>query len=204
LPAVRGGLFRRIDPMTKMFEVRWHGRGGQGAKTASNILAQSALSLGKFVQAMPEFGAERGGAPVVAYTRISDKPIRIHYGIRNPQVVVVLDDTLIGQVDVAEGLAPEGSIIVNTRMTPQQVREKLRVKGAYVYCLDATKIALETIKRAIPNTPMLGAFLKVTRLLDIEAFKQDVRKKFSALYRPEVVEGNLMAIERAYQEVVGE
>ena len=109
----------------EMFEIRWHGRGGQGAKTASNLLAQSALSLGKYVQAMPEFGAERGGAPVVAYTRISDKPIRIHYGIRHPRVILVLDETLIGQVNVAEGLAEGGTILVNTKMTPQQVFKPL-------------------------------------------------------------------------------
>jgi len=190
--------------MAEMLEVRWHGRGGQGVKTACYLVAESALSLGKYVQAFPEFGPERAGAPVRAFTRVSDTPIRRHYPIESPKVVVIVDASLIGQLNLVEGMAKDGVVIVNTEEEPKQVRKRLGIKGGKVYTVPATTIALDTIKRAIPNIPMLGAFVRATGLLEIEAVKQDVRNKFSKRFRPEVVEGNIQALSRAYEEVRSE
>jgi pyruvate ferredoxin oxidoreductase gamma subunit len=190
--------------MSELLEVRWHGRGGQGVKTASYLVAESALSLGKYVQAMPEFGPERAGAPMRAFTRVSDTHIRGHYPVTSPKVVVIVDATLIGQTDLVEGMAKDGIVIVNTEEDPKEVRKRLGLKGGKVYTVSATTIALDTIKRNIPNVPMLGAFVRVTGLLDIEAVKGDVRNKFSKRFRPEIVEGNIQALARAYEEVKSE
>ncbi len=191
--------------MEEMFEIRWHGRGGQGAKTAALLFGDAAVSTGKYIQAFPEYGPERMGAPVASFNRISSKPIRIHSGITNPDVVVVLDVSLIEQVNVLEGLEPEkGILIVNTSETPEEIKKKLNFNGK-VYTVDATKISIETIGRDIPNTPMMGALVKVTGLIDINELLQDTRKKLEVKFRhkPEVIEGNLKAIERAYNEVKG-
>ena len=191
--------------MEEMFEIRWHGRGGQGAKTAALLFGDAAVSTGKYIQAFPEYGPERMGAPVASFNRISSKPIRIHSGITNPDVVVVLDVSLIEQVNVLEGLEPEkGILIVNTSETPEEIKKKLNFNGK-VYTVDATKISIETIGRDIPNTPMMGALVKVTGLIDINELLQDIRKKLEVKFRhkPEVIEGNLKAIERAYNEVKG-
>jgi len=191
--------------MEEMFEIRWHGRGGQGAKTAALLFGDAAVSTGKYIQAFPEYGPERMGAPVASFNRISSKPIRIHSGITNPDVVVVLDVSLIEQVNVLEGLDPErGILIVNTSETPEEIKKKLNFNGK-VYTVDATKISIETIGRDIPNTPMMGALVKVTGLIDINELLQDTKKKLEVKFRhkPEVIEGNLKAIERAYNEVKG-
>ena len=191
--------------MEEMFEIRWHGRGGQGAKTAALLFGDAAVSTGKYIQAFPEYGPERMGAPVASFNRISSKPIRIHSGITNPDVVVVLDVSLIEQINVLEGLEPEkGILIVNTSETPEEIKKKLNFNGK-VYTVDATKISIETIGRDIPNTPMMGALVKVTGLIDINELLQDTRKKLEVKFRhkPEVIEGNLKAIERAYNEVKG-
>ncbi len=191
--------------MEEMFEIRWHGRGGQGAKTAALLFGDAAVSTGKYIQAFPEYGPERMGAPVASFNRISSKPIRIHSGITNPDVVVVLDVSLIEQVNVLEGLEPEkGILIVNTSETPEEIKKKLNFNGK-VYTVDATKISIETIGRDIPNTPMMGALVKVTGLIDINELLQDTKKKLEVKFRhkPEVIEGNLKAIERAYNEVKG-
>ena len=191
--------------MEEMFEIRWHGRGGQGAKTAALLFGDAAVSTGKYIQAFPEYGPERMGAPVASFNRISSKPIRIHSGITNPDVVVVLDVSLIEQVNVLEGLEPEkGILIVNTSETPEEIKKKLNFNGR-VYTVDATKISIETIGRDIPNTPMMGALVKVTGLIDINELLQDTKKKLEVKFRhkPEVIEGNLKAIERAYNEVKG-
>jgi len=191
--------------MKEMFEIRWHGRGGQGAKTAALLLGDAAVSTGKYIQAFPEYGPERMGAPVASFNRISSKPIRIHSGITNPDVVIVLDVSLIEQVNVLEGLEPEkGILIVNTSESPEEIKKKLNFNGK-VYTVDATKISIETIGRDIPNTPMMGALVKVTGLMDINELLEDTKKKLEVKFRhkPEVIEGNLKAIERAYNEVKG-
>ncbi|HOV22270.1 MAG TPA: 2-oxoacid:acceptor oxidoreductase family protein [bacterium] len=191
--------------MEQMFEIRWHGRGGQGAKTAALLFGEAAVSTGKYIQAFPEYGPERMGAPVSSFNRISSSPIRIHSGIENPDVVVVLDVSLIEQVNILDGLDPEkGILIVNTSEKPEEIKKRLNFNGN-VYTIDATKISIETIGRDIPNTPMMGALVKVTGILDIKELLEDTKKKLEVKFRhkPEVIEGNLKAIERAYNEVVG-
>jgi pyruvate ferredoxin oxidoreductase gamma subunit len=193
--------------MSNVVEIRWHGRGGQGAKTAALLLAESASQVGKFIQGFPEYGPERMGAPVTAYNRISDKPIRIHCNIANPNVVVVLDPTLIGTTtDVAKGVHEDGIFIINTNKSPEEMRKKLGIKTGKVYTVDANQISLETIGRVIPNTPLMGALIRVTGIIPYEAFVEDTKKQLEKKFRskPEVIEGNLKAIERAYQEVKGE
>jgi pyruvate ferredoxin oxidoreductase gamma subunit len=192
--------------MDSTVEIRWHGRGGQGAKTAALLLGEAAMSLGKNIQAFPEYGAERMGAPVASFNRISSEPIRLHCSISNPNLVIVLDPTLMGSVDVTAGLDKNGAIIVNTTESAAAVRATLKLQGAKVYTVDASGISKETIGREIPNTPMLGALIKVSGLFDLEKMLEDteikLKKKFAA--KPEVVKGNLEAIRRAYKEVKGE
>lgn len=190
--------------MKDMLEIRWHARAGQGAKTASYLLAETAMEAGKYIQAFPEYGPERTGAPMKAYTRISDKPIRIHSQIYNPDIVVVLDKTLIGKVNILEGLPSDGILIVNTTQSPKEIREQLGISDRKIYTVDATGIALETIGRPIPNTPMLGALIRVVPIISLDEVLNQFRKKFEGRFRPEVVEGNLQAIKRAYEEVKGE
>lgn len=188
----------------QMLEIRWHGRGGQGAVTASKILADSALAVGKQIQAFPEYGSERQGAPIKAFTRISDQPITIHSQVTNPDMVVVLDPTLLKVVDVTEGLAEDGKLVVNTTMTPAELRAKLKVKGRSIYTVDATGIALKNLGKAIPNTPMIGALVKATGILEIKGVTDDFRHKFATKFREDIVAGNVNAIMDAYNEVKGE
>lgn len=192
--------------MDKMIEIRWHGRGGQGAKTAALLMGEAAMSLGKYIQAFPEYGPERMGAPVASFNRISSTPISLHCSITNPNVVIVLDPTLMGSVEVTAGLTDDGYIIVNTTQCPADIRKQLKLKGAKVYTVDASGISKATIGREIPNTPMMGALVKVSKMLDIDSMLKDtevkLKKKFVA--KPEVVKGNLAAIKKAYEEVVAE
>ena len=189
-----------------MLEIRWHGRGGQGAKTAALLLGEALLATGKYMQAFPEYGAERMGAPIQAFNRISDHPISLHCHVTEPDVVVVIDPTLLEAADVTEGLGPAGKLLVNTTVTPTQVRAKLGLVGRQVYTVDASGIALATIKRNIPNTPMLGALAKVSGVIDLESLIEDSHKRLEKKFRakPEVIEGNLEAMRRGYQEVRGE
>ena len=190
--------------MDSMLEVRWHGRGGQGAVTAAKVLAESVSSDGKYIQAFPEYGPERMGAPVQAFTRISDDPIEIHCQVTDPSVVVVLDATLLKRVDVLAGLPNDGTLIVNTKDTPAAIRERLKAEGRKIYTVDATGISLKCLGRNIPNTPMIGALLKVTRMTKLETVVEDFKKKYARKFRPEIIEGNVKAIEEAYQEVKSE
>ncbi|NLP17497.1 MAG: pyruvate synthase [Firmicutes bacterium] len=193
--------------MANLLEVRWHGRGGQGAKTAALLLAESASDAGKFIQAFPEYGPERMGAPVQAFTRIDDEPISMHCHVTNPKIVVILDPSLIGSsVDVTAGVPEDGIFIINTGTSPRKMREKLGVEGGSVYTVDANQIALDNIGRPIPNTPMLGALVKVTGLLELDSLVADTERKLSERFagRPQIVEGNIKAIKTAYQEVKGE
>ena len=148
--------------MSEMLEVRWHGRGGQGAKTASLLLGEACLGEGRHIQAFSEYGPERMGAPVQSFNRVSDERIRLRCNVTAPQVVVVLDDSLIGPVDVTEGLPAGGKIIVNTAVSAAEMRRRLKLTDGEVFTVDASRIAKETIKRDIPNTPMLGALARVT------------------------------------------
>lgn len=191
--------------MGKLTEIRWHGRGGQGAKTASQLLAEAASDAGMFVQGFPEYGPERMGAPILAFNRCSDEPISLHCHVTEPDVVMVLDPTLLGPA-VASGLHENSAVIVNTSMGPAEVRSKLGFSGGSVYTVDASAIALDTIGRDIPNTPLIGALLKVTALVPYEHFMAVMRAQLEDKFksRPGVIKGNLEAIERAYQEVQGE
>ena len=192
--------------MGELIEIRWHGRGGQGAKTAALLLADAALGEGKHIQAFPEYGPERMGAPVQAFNRISEEPIRLHCQVTNPSIVVVLDPTLVGSVNVVAGLPEDGIILINTAETPAAVRERLSIKGLRVFTVDASGIAKEKIGRDVPNTPMMGALIKVTNLLDFTKMLEDNKKKLTKKFRnkPEVIAGNLEAIETAYREVKSE
>lgn len=192
--------------MKKITEIRWHGRGGQGAKTAALLLGDAAMSLGKYIQAFPEYGPERMGAPVASFNRISSEPITIHYGITEPDIVLVLDPTLIGTIDVTKGLPENGIIIVNTPGSASEVRSMTKFKTGKIFAVDASKISKETIGKDIPNTPMLGALIKVSGLLDFDHMMQDLKKKLSKKFasKPEVIEGNLSAVKRSFEEVKGE
>ena len=188
----------------KLIEIRWHARGGQGAVTAAKLLAETALSQGQYFQAFPEYGPERMGAPIQAFTRISSDPILIRSSITNPSIVAVLDSTLLGTVNVTAGMGEDGIIIVNTPDDPATIRATMKLEGCKVYTLDANKIAKETIGRAIPNTPMMGALIKVIGTMPIEQVAQYVRKSFGKKFSEEIIEGNVKAVERAYAEVKGE
>jgi pyruvate ferredoxin oxidoreductase gamma subunit len=192
--------------MQKFIEIRWHGRGGQGAKTAALVLGEAILGAGKYMQAFPEYGPERMGAPVKAYNRISDEPITIHSGVTQPSIVLVLDPSLISTVDITHGLPDDGILIINTPETPLNTREKLKLKHYKLFTVDASKISVDTIGRPIPNTPMLGALIKATGLLDFSKVVDDTRKKLEQKFRskPEVIDGNIKAMERAYDEVRSE
>ena len=189
--------------MGDFLEIRWHGRGGQGAKTVALLFADAVMSEGKYIQAFPEYGPERMGAPVQSFDRISDKPITIHCGITNPSVVVVLDPTLTSKVDVTAGLNKGGKLIINTDKSSDQIKKELNIKDIDVYTLDASKISRETIGRDIPNTPMLGALVKITGIMEIGKMMGDIEKKLKLKFasKPEVIKGNLDAIKRAYEEV---
>jgi pyruvate ferredoxin oxidoreductase gamma subunit len=190
--------------MTEMLEIRWHGRGGQGAKTAVFLLAESLVEQGKFAQGFPDYGPERMGAPVRGYNRISDAPVTVHCGVTSPAIVVVLDPTLIGSDDITAGLKPGGRVLVNSTESPQAMRKALKLKDGEVYTVDATGIALGEIGRPIPNSPMIGALLKVTALADIERMASIVAKKFKGTLSDSIIEGNVKAMKRAYEEVKGE
>ena len=190
--------------MPQLTEVRWHARGGQGAKTASLLLAEAAAMEGKFSQGFPDYGPERMGAPMRGFTRISEKPIHLHCAISSPSLVVVLDDTLLTAADVAGGTPDDGILVVNTLKTAAEVRSELKLEGRSIYTVDATGIAIDEIGRPIPNAPMLGALIKVSEILSLDAVLTQIKKKFSHGFRPEVLEGNVRAINRAHEEVVGE
>ena len=190
--------------MKDLVEIRWHGRGGQGAKTAALLLGDAALASGKFIQAFPEYGPERMGAPVTSFNRLSSKPILIHSGVTNPDVVIVLDPTLMESVNVTEGMPDDGILLINTNKSPEDIKKEIGVKGEIrVFTVDASTISKETMGRDIPNTPMLGALIKATRLLDFKEMLEDTKGKLEKKFKskPEVIEGNIKAIERAYNEV---
>jgi len=187
--------------VAKLMEIRWHGRGGQGVVTAGKMLAQVALDSGQYFQAFPDYGPERAGAPIRAFTRVSPEPIHKHCQIQSPDIVLVLDPTLLEAIDVAEGLKEDGMLLVNTDLPPEKVRKKVGFQTGKVFTVDATKIALETMGREITNTPMLGAFVKATGLLSVEDLVAQTRKQFGDKFGKAVVDRNVEAIRRAAQEV---
>ncbi len=189
--------------MNNLIEIRWHGRGGQGAKTASLLLADAAFNTGKYIQGFPEYGPERMGAPITAYNRISDAPITIHSNIYEPDYVVVVDDTLLTSVPVTAGLKKEGAIVINTTKSPEQLKELLKGYEGAVYTIDARKVSEETLGRYFPNTPMLAAIVKVTGIMSDEAFLEDMKGSFKHKFakKPEVIDGNMKALELALKEV---
>jgi pyruvate ferredoxin oxidoreductase gamma subunit len=189
--------------MADTVEIRWHGRGGQGTVTAAKVLADACLSGGRYVQAFPEYGPERAGAPLRAYNRVSSKQIRMHCPVLKPQVVSVVDATLIDSINVAEGATDNAIFIVNSSKDPKEIRAKLNAKPEQkVFTIDATKIALECIGRALPNSPMLGALCKVTGLITLEHLLEDIRKSFGKKFSQLIIEGNLEATRRGYEEVI--
>lgn len=186
----------------QLTEIRWHARAGQGAVTAAKLVAETALELDLFIQAMPEYGPERMGAPIQAFTRISEAPIEIHNNIENPSVVVVLDETLLPIVDVTSGLREGGVIIVNTCTPPETVRKVLKVGDKVtVASVDATGISEATLKRDMPNTPMIGALAKVTGLFTLDHVTGHLAKTFGKKFSQEVIDANVAAVTRAYEEV---
>ena len=189
--------------MNNLIEIRWHGRGGQGAKTASLLLADAAFNTGKYIQGFPEYGPERMGAPITAYNRISDKPITIHSNIYEPDYVVVVDDTLLESVPVTSGLKKEGAIVINTTKTPEYLKEKLNGYSGNIYTIDARKVSEETLGKYFPNTPMLAAIVKVTGIMSDEAFLEDMKSSFKHKFakKPEVIDGNMKALELALKEI---
>ncbi len=184
----------------KLVEIRWHGRGGQGVVTASKLLAEAALEEGKDFQALPDYGAERMGAPIRAYTRISSRPIVLHCQVTEPDVVVVTDSSLLSVINVTEGLKDGGLLIVNTALTPAEVQKSLGYNKGRIYTVDATAIAMETMGRNIPNVPMLGALLKAIEVVKKESMVSEIRSKLSETMKSELVEANLSAFEKAYNE----
>jgi pyruvate ferredoxin oxidoreductase gamma subunit len=186
----------------QLTEIRWHARAGQGAVTAAKVVAETALSADQYMQAMPEYGPERMGAPIKAFTRICDEPIEIHNNIENPDVVIVLDESLIDVIDVTEGLKSSGVIIINTCSPAAAVKESLGVPDTVkVACVDASGIAVDTIKRDIPNTPIVGALIKVTGVIDLEVFKGLLAKNLGKKFGQEMIDNNYAAVQRAYEEV---
>lgn len=193
--------------MTRLTEIRWHGRGGQGAKTAALLLGDALLGTGFYMQAFPEYGPERMGAPVKAYNRVSDAPIDLHSGVDTPDVVVVLDASLMkGLTNVTEGLADDGVLLINSPDPPEQVRQETGIKKHRLYTVDASGISQEIMGSNHPNTPMLGALMRVADFVDYGAVKTSIRQKLAQKFRgrDQIVEGNMAAVERAYQEVSGE
>ena len=189
--------------MKDLIEIRWHGRGGQGAKTASLLLADAAFNTGKYIQGFPEYGPERMGAPMTAYNRISTTPIRVHSNVYEPDYVVVVDDTLLSAVDVTSGLKEDGAILINTTKTIDEIKPLLKGYNGSVYTIDARKISVDALGRYFPNTPMLAAIVKVTGIMTDEEFVNDMQSSFKHKFakKPEVIPGNMQAVEVALKEV---
>ena len=189
--------------MENLIEIRWHGRGGQGAKTASLLLADAAFNTGKYIQGFPEYGPERMGAPITAYNRISNNPITVHSNIYEPNYVVVVDDTLLETVNVTSGLKKDGAIVINTTKSADYLKSVLNGYDGNIYTIDARKVSMETLGRYFPNTPMLAAIVKVTNIMNPDDFLKDMEGSFKHKFakKPEVIEGNMKALKMALQEV---
>jgi pyruvate ferredoxin oxidoreductase gamma subunit len=188
--------------MSQMTEIRWHGRAGQGVVTAGELLAEAAMKSGKYFQAFPEYGSERMGAPIKSYTRIADEPLEMHCPILEPDVVIVVNPNLLGVVDITEGLKPDGTVVINTGASPQSIRAKLGFQGGTVWCVDATRIAMEELRRDIPSTMMLAVMARATDIASLDSAIEVTKHSLGTRLRPEVVEANVRALKRAYDECV--
>ena len=190
--------------MSKLTEIRWHGRGGQGAKTAALLLADVAFQAGKQVQGFPEYGPERMGAPITAYDRISDTEIRVHSNIYDPDFVGVVDDTLLHSVNVTGGLKENGGILINTQKSKDEILPLLGDYKGAVYVIDARKVSMETLGKYFPNTPMLAAMVKISGVMEIDVFLREMKTSLEHKFarKPEVLDGNLKALNKAIEEVV--
>ena len=186
-----------------LVEIRWHGRGGQGAKTASLLLADAAFNTGKYIQGFPEYGPERMGAPITAYNRISSKPITIHSNIYYPDFVVVVDDTLLESVDVTSGLKEDGGIIINTTKSSEEIKELLKNYKGNIYTLDAKRISIDALGKYFPNIPMLAGIVKISNIMTDEQLINDMEDSLKHKFakKPEVIEGNMNALKIALNEV---
>ncbi len=189
--------------MENLIEIRWHGRGGQGAKTASLLLADAAFNTGKYIQGFPEYGPERMGAPITAYNRISNTPITVHSNIYEPDYVVVVDDTLLESVNVTAGLKETGAIIINTTKDEEYLKKVLNGYNGKIFTIDARKVSMETLGKYFPNTPMLAAVVKVSEVMTEEEFLNDMIGSFKHKFakKPEVIEGNMKALELSLKEI---
>lgn len=189
--------------MKNTIEIRWHGRGGQGAKTAALLLADVAFKTGKYVQGFPEYGPERMGAPITAYNRISENPITIHSNIYSPDYVVVVDDGLLASIDVTMGLKKEGAVIVNTQRSRKEITQQLRARGwkGSVYTVDAREISVSALGRYYPNSPMLAAVVAASEVMAPEEFLKEMKDSFEHKFakKPEVIEGNMRALEMTFE-----
>ena len=201
----RFSLDEKSDSMNNLVEIRWHGRGGQGAKTAALLLADVAFKTGKHVQGFPEYGPERMGAPITAYNRISEDEIRVHSNIYHPDFVVVVDEGLLDVVDVTNGLSKDGGIIVNTKRPVAEIKEHLNGYEGKVFTIDARKVSKKCLGKYFPNTPMLAAIVKVSRVMEEQTFFKEMEASFEHKFasKPEVIEGNMNALKMAFEEVRG-
>lgn len=189
--------------MAALTEIRWHGRGGQGAKTAALLLADVAFNTGKHVQGFPEYGPERMGAPITAYDRISDTEIRVHSNIYEPDYVAVVDDTLLRSVDVTKGLKTSGAILINTEQKKEDILPLLKGYEGVVYTLNAHDVCMKTMGKYFPNTPMLAAIVKISGVMDTEVFLQEMEESLAHKFakKPEVLAGNMAALKLALTEL---
>ena len=189
--------------MKNGIEIRWHGRGGQGAKTAALLLADVAFKTGKHVQGFPEYGPERMGAPITAYNRISSDVIRVHSNIYDPDYVAVVDETLLHTVDVTAGLKKEGAIIVNTAKSKEEIMPQLNGYEGRVVTIDARTISEEALGKYFPNSPMLAVVVATTGVMSKETFLQEMRASYKHKFakKPEVIDGNMKALEMAFAAV---
>jgi len=184
-----------VIDLAQLVEIRWHGRGGQGAVTSAELLAQAAINEGKYAQAFPSFGPERRGAPVLAFVRIDSKqPIRVRAEITQPDVVVVLDPGLLRIVNVTSGLKSDGMVLINTSKQAEQIRQEFSINWSLA-TIDATKIARELLGVPIVNTTMIGALLKATGVVKLESLVEPLEHRFGRL-----AERNVNAMKRAYEE----
>lgn len=189
--------------MSSGLEIRWHGRGGQGAKTAALLLADVAFKTGQYVQGFPEYGPERMGAPITAYNRISKEVIRVHSNIYTPDLVVVVDETLLHSVDVTAGLKEEGAIIVNTPKSAEEIKSLLNGYKGKVFTVDARRISVEALGKNFPNSPMLAAAVAVSGVMSQEEFLKEMQESYQHKFakKPEVIEGNMKALTVTLEEL---